>query len=103
VVAREAGVHASQAEKTLGRYKDGDTCKRATLDCWGCNGNHSWMCKGKIVCPHGSDPQVVKKADKRYAAFKEARAKWGDRPKGKTKKEKVVEYNNLNKRSKKKI
>jgi hypothetical protein len=41
VVAREVGVYISQAEKTLGKYKDGNTHERTKLNCWGCGGNHS--------------------------------------------------------------
>jgi hypothetical protein len=103
VVAGEVGAYASQAEKTLGKYNDGKMHKRAKLNCWGCSGNHLWMRKGKIVCPCGSDPQVIKKADEHYAEFKDAQAKWGQKPKGENKKEKVVGYKDLDERSKKKM
>ncbi len=103
VVAGEVGAYVSQAEKTLGKYKDGETRKCMKLHCWGCGGDHSWMRKGKNVCPHGPDPRVIKKADERYAEFKDAQAKRGQKPKGKNRKEKTVEYKDLNERSKKKM
>jgi hypothetical protein len=78
-------------------------CKCVKLHCWGCGGNHSWMRKGKIVCPRGTNPQVIKKVDERYAEFKDAQAKWGQKPKGENRKEKTVEYKDLDERSKKKM
>jgi hypothetical protein len=61
------------------------------------------MRKGKIVCPRSSNPQVIKKAVERYVEFKDAQAKRGQKPKGKNRKEKMVEYKDLDERSKKKM
>jgi hypothetical protein len=77
VVAGEVGAYVSQAEKTLGKYKDDKTRERTKLNCWGCGGDHSWMRKGKIVCPQGSNPQVIKKADECYTEFKDTQANGG--------------------------
>ncbi len=47
----KAGTYASQAEKTLGYYKNSSTGKCPPHHCWGCGGDHTWMVKGKAVCP----------------------------------------------------
>jgi hypothetical protein len=80
-----ASAYASQAKKTISYYMDGKRCKRPKLSCWGCSGNHSWIKRGKVVCPCGTDPQVIKVADQWYAEFKDTQAKRGNKPKGKGK------------------
>jgi hypothetical protein len=71
-----AVAYASQAKNTLGQYKDGAPNAIPPRRCWGCGGNHLWMQKGKVVCPCGSEPQIVKASADRYAAWKAA-LKWG--------------------------
>jgi len=62
----------SRAEKTLARYKDGDTTReRPKLNCWGCGGDHTWMRRGVIECPRGTEPQVIANAKKKHAEYVE--------------------------------
>jgi hypothetical protein len=62
-----ASVHVSQAEQTLQKYKDGVPNKCIY---WGCGEDHSWMTKGKITCPRGKDPQVIKNAETAFLTYK---------------------------------
>jgi hypothetical protein len=41
-----ASTYASQAEKTIGSYKDGKHREHPKLSCWGCSHYYSWMKKG---------------------------------------------------------
>jgi hypothetical protein len=59
------------------------------------------MKKGKVVCPHGMDPQVIKAADQQYNEFNDMQAKHSNKPKGHGKK--IIDYKNLGEKSKKKI
>jgi hypothetical protein len=95
-IVSDASAYASQVKKTIGYYKDGEQCKRLKLRCWGCGGNHSWMKRGKIVCPRGTDA-----ADQQYTEFKEEQAKCGNKLKGRGKR--TVKYKVLDEKSKKKM
>jgi hypothetical protein len=64
-----ASVHASQAEQTLQKYKDGVPIKHIF---WGCSKNQSWMTKGKIICPCSKEPQVIKNAETSFKNYKAA-------------------------------
>jgi hypothetical protein len=98
-----AVAYVSQAENILGQYKEGATNAIPPRRCWGCGGNHSWMQKGKVVCPRGSEPQIVKAYTDRYAAWKAA-LKWGGgKSISQTKEKKTIEYKNLDKNSRKKM
>ncbi len=102
-VPGNAGAYASQADNTLGKYKDSATNASPPHSCWGCGGNHSYMQKGKVVCPCGTKPQVIKAATDKYAAWK-ATLKWGGgKSKSQTWEKKTIEYKDLDKNSKKKM
>jgi hypothetical protein len=97
-------VHASQAEETLQKYKDGVPIK---LNCWGCGEDHLWMTKGKITCPRSKDPQVIKNAETSFANFKAA-LRWGgsSKPKsngGKKTGKSTIKFEDLDKCSQKKM
>jgi hypothetical protein len=100
-IVSEASAYASHAKKTIRYYKDGERRECPKLRCWGCSGDQSWMKQGKIVCPQGMDPQVIKTADQQYAEFKEEQAKRSTKPKGKGRK--TIEYKDLDKKSNKKM
>jgi hypothetical protein len=51
----------------LQKYKDSAPNKH---HCWDCEGNHSWMVRGELVCPRGTDPQTIKNAETKFAAYK---------------------------------
>jgi hypothetical protein len=59
------------------------------------------MKKGMFVCPRGTNPQVIKATDQRYAEFKDMQAKHGNKPKGKGKK--TIDYKDLDEKSRKKM
>jgi hypothetical protein len=84
VIGDNAAAYLSQAEKTLSRYSGrrddrNNGRERRPLECFGCDGNHSWMKNKKIVCPRGTDPAVIKRATKNYRKYlkrlKEMRAR----------------------------
>ena len=100
-VAATVGANASQAEKTLSHYNGNDTGKRPKKNCWGCGGDHSWMHKGKVVCPRGTDPTIIKTAAEKYAAYKELMAaKRGACRRGRGK---SVDFKDLDAKSQKKM
>ncbi len=99
----DAGAYTSQAKNTRDYYKDGATNVRPPCNCWGYGGNHLWMQKGKIVCPRGSKPQVIKAATNEYAAYKEELKRSSVKPKSLVKGKKTVEYKDLDKKSKEKM
>ncbi len=69
-VPGNAGAYASQAKNMLGQYKECATNASPPRSCWGCCGNHLYMQKGKVVCPRGSEPQIIKAATDKYTAWK---------------------------------
>ena len=78
-----AAANPSRAEKTLARYKDGDTTReRPKLNCWGCGGDHTWMRRGVIECPRGTEPQIIANAKKKHAEFVADIRKNGPRRRG---------------------
>jgi hypothetical protein len=91
------GTYASQAKHTLGYYKDGAINVSLPRSCWGCGGNHSWMQKGKVACPRGSKPQVVKVAAEKYAAWKVELKRSGGKSKSQKKGKMTIEYKDLDK------
>jgi hypothetical protein len=97
----DAGAYASQDAKMMTYYKDGEHHEHSKLSCWGCGGNHSWMKRGKVVCSRDTDPQAIKVAGQRYAEFKDAQAKRGNKPKGKGKR--TIHYKDMDEKSKKKM
>ena len=73
----------SRAEKTLARYKDGDsTRERPKLNCWGCGGDHTWIRCGVIECPRGTEPQIIANAKKKHGEFVADLRKNGPRRRG---------------------
>ncbi len=65
------------------------------------------MVKGKIVCPRGKEPQIIKNAETKFASYKAA-LKWGGSTKsksdgGKPTGKKSIEFKNLDERSQKKM
>jgi len=76
IIGKDASAYPSQVEKTLSCYvdrRDDRTkgCERRPLECFGCGGDHSWMKDKKIVCPHGTEPAVIKRAAEAYKKYLE--------------------------------
>jgi hypothetical protein len=59
------------------------------------------MKQGSIVCPRGTEPQILKNAKECYAAYKNDLTKHRVKPRSKGKK--AIEYKDLDEKSKKKI
>jgi hypothetical protein len=59
------------------------------------------MKRGKVVHPHGTDPQIIKVADQWYAEFKDVQAKCSNKPNCKG--QKTINYKDLDEKSKKKM
>jgi hypothetical protein len=64
--------------------------EHAKLNCCSCWGDHSWIKHGKIVCPPGTEPQVLKNAEEKNNAYKNDLTKHGVKPM--KKRCKVVEF-----------
>jgi hypothetical protein len=73
--------------------------------CWDCEGDHSWMVRGKLVCPCGTDPQTIKNAATKLAAYKASLKKGGkSRSDGsKPSKKRSIEFKDLEEHSQKKM
>jgi hypothetical protein len=86
----------------LQKYKDSAPNKH---HCWDCKGNHSWMVRGKLVCPRGTDPQTIKNAATKFTAYKASLKKGGksrsdgSKPSGK----RSIEFKDLEEHSQKKM
>jgi hypothetical protein len=93
-----AGTLASQAENTIAKYKDRPPTK---LNCWGCGGNHSWMKAGKIICPHGTEPIVIKTTKEKCKAYRKMHGNKNSKQK-KGGRCKFVEFHDLDETSQKK-
>ena len=66
IIGDDASAYPSQAKKTLSRYGNRRNNRtkgreRRPLECFGCDGDHSWMKDKKIICPHGTEPAVIKR------------------------------------------
>ncbi len=94
-----ARVHASLADQTLKKYKNGVPIKRI---CWGCGKDHSWMTKDKITCPCSKDPQVIKNAETSFVNYKAALKRGGSSKqkadRGKKTGKRTMEFKDLNNR-----
>jgi hypothetical protein len=100
-----AKAYPSQAETTIAKYKEGTQFKeRVKLHCWGCGGDHSWMCHDIITCLCGTEPQVLPKAKDNSEQWMVEVKKGGIRPKTKEKKRgaKIAKFNDLDKLTQKK-
>ncbi len=75
IIGDDASAYPSQAKKTLSRYSDHRDdrtkgCEQCRpLECFSCGGDHSWMKDKKIVCPHGAEPAVIKRAAEAYKKY----------------------------------